>query len=213
MRTLLSILAAIVVCYSCTDNDPSSSVEESPAATKETATAKPAIPSQEIQIKMALLAAPEEKRDSCAVYGYDSGQQLVLLKDGTNELKCIADNPYEPGFSAVCYFKELEPLMQSGRDLRAKGVKGEQLLDEREKQVKSGTLKMPKDPSTLYVYSAKDEDVNTATGEVKNGSLRYVIYIPFATAASTGLPAKPSAKGMPWIMNPGTSRAHIMINP
>jgi len=43
--------------------------------------------------------------------------------------------------------------------------------------------------------------------------LRYVIYIPFATAESTGLPLAPSAPGMPWIMDPGTHRAHIMINP
>jgi hypothetical protein len=63
------------------------------------------------------------------------------------------------------------------------------------------------------VYSAKDEDCNFETGEVKNGYLRYVIYIPYATAASTGLPLKQDAPGMPWIMDPGTPRAHIMINP
>jgi len=40
-----------------------------------------------------------------------------------------------------------------------------------------------------------------------------VVYIPWATAASTGLPIKPEAPGMPWIMDPGTHRAHIMINP
>jgi hypothetical protein len=40
-----------------------------------------------------------------------------------------------------------------------------------------------------------------------------VIYIPYATAESTGLPAKPGSPGMPWIMNPGTARAHIMIDP
>jgi hypothetical protein len=65
----------------------------------------------------------------------------------------------------------------------------------------------------LYVYSAKDEEFDHTTGEVKNGYLRYVIYIPFATVASTGLPEKPSAGGMPWIMYPGTYRAHIMIDP
>jgi len=40
-----------------------------------------------------------------------------------------------------------------------------------------------------------------------------VVYIPWATAASTGLPIKPAAPGMPWIMDPGTHRAHIMITP
>ncbi len=72
---------------------------------------------------------------------------------------------------------------------------------------------MPKQPTTLYVYSANDKDYDRATGEVKNGYLRYVIYIPYATAESTGLPLKPEAPSMPWIMNPGTHGAHIMITP
>lgn len=213
MKILFLFLTTIAFCLGCnTENETPPSTKETPAAKTE-APSKKEMPTEEKQVQMALLAAPEEKRDSCTVYGYGADKQLTLLRKGANELICIADNPDEPGFSVVCYFKELEPLMQSGRDFRKKGIKDQQLLDEREKEVEAGTLKMPKDPATLYVYSAKDEDVDPATGEVKNGYLRYVIYIPFATAASTGLPEKASAKGMPWIMNPGTSRAHIMINP
>jgi hypothetical protein len=103
--------------------------------------------------------------------------------------------------------------MESGRVLRKQGLKGKELFDERAKEVKAGTLKMPEGPSTLYVYSADDKDVNPKTGEVKKGYLRYVIYTPFATAASTGLPEKPSAQGMPWIMDPGTFGSHVMITP
>ena len=50
-------------------------------------------------------------------------------------------------------------------------------------------------------------------GEVKNGYLRYVIYIPYATASQYRFAGKTIADGMPWIMNPGTHGAHIMINP
>ena len=126
---------------------------------------------------------------------------------------CLADNPDDPGFSVACYVRELEPFMQRGRELRKLGIKDDSLFNEREKEVKAGTLQMPKQPAALYVYSAKNEEFNPATGEVKNGYLRYVIYIPYATVASTGLPEKPSASGMPWIMNAGTHGAHIMINP
>jgi hypothetical protein len=49
---------------------------------------------------------------------------------------------------------------------------------------------MPKEPAALYVYSAKAQDFDPVTGEVKNGYLRSVIYIPYATAASTGLSEK-----------------------
>lgn len=83
----------------------------------------------------------------------------------------------------------------------------------REQEVKDGKLKMPEQPTTLYVYTASEEDYNTSTGDVQNGYLRYVIYIPYATAESTGLPLKPDFAGQPWIMDPGTHRAHIMISP
>jgi hypothetical protein len=42
--------------------------------------------------------------------------------------------------------------------------------------------------------------------------LRWVIYVPFATAETTGLSTKPVENG-PWLMDPGTPGAHIMITP
>ena len=103
--------------------------------------------------------------------------------------------------------------MERGRELQQQGKAFKEIFDIREAEVKSGKLKMPKQPSTLYVFSATAANYFPKNGEVKNGSYRYVIYIPYATAASTGLPLKPEAPGMPWIMDPGTHRAHIMINP
>jgi len=196
MKAILFFITLIIVCYRCKSRN------NLPPAT-----------TADIQIKSALLAAPLEKRDSCTVYGYSADTQLILLRKGTNEMICLGDNPNEADFSVACYCKELELFMQRGRELRKQGLKDQQLFDEREKEVKAGTLQMPKQPAALYVYSAKDDEYNPATGEVKNGYLRYVIYIPYATIASTGLPEKPSADGMPWIMNAGTHSAHIMINP
>ena len=200
MKIIFLFLTVITVCLGCNTK-------------KEASPSKKDLASADMQIKLALLAAPKEKRDSCTVYGYGAGKQLILLRKGTNELICLADNPDEPDFSVACYVKELEPFMQRGRDLRKQGIKDDSLFNEREKEVKAGTLQMPKQPAALFVYSAKDQDFNPATGEVKNGYLRSVIYIPYATAASTGLPEKPAGPGMPWIMHPGTHGAHIMINP
>ena len=207
MKAILLFITVFTVCYGC------DSKKESTAAKKDTPAVNKELSSADIQIKSALLAAPAEKRDSCTVYGYSANKEIVLLRQGTNELICLADNPDEPDFSVACYVKDLEPFMQRGRELRKQGINGQQLFDEREKEVKAGTLQMPKQPAALYVYSAKQDDFDPATGEVKNGYLRYVIYIPYATVASTGLPEKPSADGMPWIMNAGTHGAHIMINP
>jgi hypothetical protein len=171
------------------------------------------VPSAEVQIKSALLAAPADKREGTTVYGYSTTNKLKVLRKGTNELICLADNPDEAGFSVACYHRDLDPFMQRGRDLRKVGKTGRDIFNIREQEVKVGKLKMPKQPTTLFVYTAKEENYNMTTGEVKNGYLRYVIYIPYATAESTGLPLRPAGPAMPWIMDPGTHGAHIMINP
>jgi hypothetical protein len=194
--TLLALLSLVVLRVAA----------QAPVATK------PVIPSREIQIKTALLAAPPQWRNEAAVLGYDEKGDLVTLRPGTNNLICLADDPATKGFSAACYHKDLEPFMARGRELRKEGKNQKQVFDIREQEVKAGKLFMPKGPSTLSVYNANEEDYNRETGEVK-GKLRYVIYIPFATPESTGLPLKPEIPGGPWIMDPGTHRAHIMLNP
>lgn len=170
-------------------------------------------PSPEIQVKTALLAAPEDKRDGAAVYGYSEKGDLVLLRKGSNEMICLADDPGKSGFSASCYHRDLEPFMARGRALRKEGKNTQEIFDTREHEVKSGKLKMPAQPTSLFVFAASDENFNRTTGEVKDGYLRYVVYVPYATAESTGLPLKPTGPAMPWIMHPGTHGAHIMINP
>ena len=170
-------------------------------------------PSADVQIKTALLAAPAAKRDSATVYGYSESNELVVLKKGTNEIICVADDPSQAEFSVASYHKDLQPFMERGRALRKMGRTHQEVFDLREKEAKSGELSMPKQPTTLVVVSAKDADYNKNSGEVKNSYMRSVVYIPYATAESTGLPLKPEAPGMPWIMHPGTHGAHIMINP
>lgn len=171
------------------------------------------IPSAEVQIKTALLASPADKRDGAMVYGYDPKGEWIVLRKGSNELVCIADNPKQNGLNVSCYHKDLEPFMARGRELKAAGKSFQEIFEIREAEAKSGKLPMPKQASNLQVFSAPAEAFNATTGEVTKGSFRYVVYIPWATAASTGLPTKPEAPGMPWIMDPGTHRAHIMIDP
>lgn len=172
------------------------------------------IPAPEIQIKAAVLAAPEATRSGAKVYGYDSQGEFAVLREGNNNMICLADDPNNPGFSVSCYPQELEPFMERGRMLKGEGKSFKDIFDQREEEVKGDKLKMPVNGTTLFVYYANDASAfNPKTGEVKGGNFRYVVYIPYATAESTGLPLSPEAPGMPWIMDPGTHRAHIMINP
>jgi hypothetical protein len=165
----------------------------------------------EAQIKGAVLAAPGNG-DGAKVYGYNDKKEFIVLREGKNEMVCLADDPSQEGFSAACYHKDLDPFMARGRELKKQGKSTQEIMDIREADVKAGTLLMPKTPTTLFVYYAPASDYDAATGDVKKGTFRYVVYIPYATAESTGLPLKPAAPGMPWLMDPGTHRAHIMIS-
>lgn len=168
--------------------------------------------SSEAQIKSAVLAAPEEMRSTATVMGYNSDNQLILLREGSGDLICLADNPDSKGFNVACYQKDLDPFMVRGRELRAEGKKRQEVFEIRGEEVKAGKLEIPKG-STLHILYGPDDVLNKETGEVTGANLRYVVYMPYASSESTGLPLKPSSPGAPWLMDPGTHRAHIMITP
>ena len=167
------------------------------------------VPPAEWQIKTAVLAAPKAERDAATVLGYDASGAVVTLRQGTNKLICLADDPKQKGFSVACYYQDLAPFMARGRELQAQGKKAPEVTKIREEEVKAGKLKMP-DRSVLNVTTGT---VNDATGEVTDLYTRYVVYIPYATPETTGIPLVPLSPGGPWIMDSGTHRAHIMINP
>ncbi|MFP4091121.1 MAG: hypothetical protein ACLFUB_10995 [Cyclobacteriaceae bacterium] len=171
------------------------------------------VPNKEEQIKAAVMAAPEDKRAEATVMGFDAQGKIVMLREGSNNMVCLADDPSSPGFNAACYHKDLEPFMARGRQLKEEGKTPQEIFDIREREAKSGELKMPETPATLHVLFGKDARYNPESEEVENGRLRYVVYIPFATSETTGLPERPIVEGGPWIMDPGTHKAHIMITP
>jgi hypothetical protein len=168
------------------------------------------VPSAQAQIAGAVLAAPEELREGAAVLGYDAQGARAQLREGKNEMICLATDPTKTTFNVACYHKDLEPFMARGRELLAQKVTGAERNKIRFKEVEDGKLAMPKEPRTLYVLTGTSFDA--ASGKVQESYLRWVIYVPFATTQSTGLSTKAS-EGAPWLMNPGTAGAHIMINP
>jgi hypothetical protein len=136
----------------------------------------------------------------------------VTFKEGNNEFIVLVDDPNQSGFNAACYHKDLEPFMARGRALKAEGKTREEIFAIREAEMKSGKLEIPTG-STLHIYYGKKSMYDPETSKVDDAKLRYVVYLPWATSESTGLPKSPVASNHPWIMEPGTHRAHIMISP
>ncbi|MFZ4861104.1 hypothetical protein ACL9RF_02875 [Sphingobacterium sp. Mn56C] len=167
----------------------------------------------EVQIRVAVMAAPAEKRDGAKVWGYDPEGKPVELRKGTNDFVCLAPKPNTSVIYSYAYPQNLEPFMARGRALVAEGKNTKEKNDIREAEINAGKLFMPQGPNTLFCYWGKLTDLDTETGEIKNALRRYVIYVPYATAASTGLSDKVALPGMPWLMDAGSYKAHIMITP
>ena len=171
------------------------------------------MPEKDVQIAGALQAAPEGLREGATVYGYDSEGGITLLQQGDGVMVCLADNPHEAGFTSSAFHEDLYPFMARGQALRMEGKSTKEVFDIREAEAKSGELKMPESGTTLYVLSGDEGAWDPKDKHVKNVQLRFVVYVPWATPETTGLSTTPGGPGSPWIMDPGTHRAHIMIIP
>lgn len=173
--------------------------------------AQESIPAAAQQIDAAVTAAPPNKREGARVLGYKTKDEFSILREGSNELICIADDPADPGFHVACYYQDLEPFMKRGRELRAKGLSRSEVDSIRKSEIESGDLSYPEKPMALYSLSGPKDGYDYSTGKVVNARPLYVVYIPYATEQSTGISATPAGKGGSWLMEPGTPWAHIMM--
>ncbi|SDW56249.1 hypothetical protein [Flavobacterium degerlachei] len=220
MKHIITVFVFAGILISCNSSDKTKKpTQESPAMESEIKSTSndnnkqlKNIDTDEALIATALMAAPKESRSKCKVIGYNMAGEFVTLKEGDNEFIILADNPTQAGFSAACYHKDLEPFMARGRALRAEGKNEQEVFAIREEEMKLGQLKIT--PGlTLQIYYGAKTVYDSAASKVEGAQLRYVIYLPWATSESTGLPEVPMASNHPWIMNPGTHKAHIMISP
>lgn len=167
--------------------------------------------SKEHAIIAATLPLPADMRAGATVLGVgEDGLSTTVLRAGTNGMNCLSPNPTLADFHVACYHDSLEPFMKRGRDLRKSGVKGAQVDTVRFAESKSGALALPKLPAALYSLSGGAFDAGA--GKVTGARALYVVYVPYASMKTTGISEKPAGNA-PWIMLPGTPKAHIMFTP
>lgn len=169
---------------------------------------------KEVQIKLALQAAPADLREGAKVYGYDENGKFIVLQEPSNNNKmvCLAPDYKMSTYYSYAYPESMDEFMERGRQLIAEG-KRKQRDEIREQEFKAGKLKIPQTPTILYGYWGESVAVNAETGEIKDAKRRYVIYMPFAKAEDIGLSNQHNNLGMPWLMDEGGYKAHIMITP
>lgn len=169
------------------------------------------IPSVAQQVTAAVEAAPQPMRDGAAVLGYSDQMELITLREGTNELTCLADTPGDDRFHVACYHNDLEPFMERGRELSAEGYSSAEVREIRQQEIEDGTLPMPEKPMSLYSLTGSADAWDYETGTLQSARPLYVVYVPYATVESTGISPSPVSEGAPWLMDPGKPWAHIMV--
>jgi len=153
-------------------------------------------------IDTALLAAPRNARDGAMVIKWKADGTYDTLRPGTNRLVCYdqSGDPGEAPFAVQCTsVGNLDRVKQNKEYERKEADRKirEATFAELEK---AGTRVKPEFGSVWYTMNGKDQ----ATAR-----LHVTIAVPGATTASLGLPDNPKMGGA-WIMNAGTSTAHIM---
>ena len=152
-------------------------------------------------VQRALAAAPRNMRDGATVVKWKDDGTYDTLKKGTNRLVCF-DRSGEPGrqpFAVQCTsIGNLDRVAQN-RKFEAMSDKNarQAALDKAEAD---GTRVKPEYGSVWYDMNGADQE---------HARVHVTIAVPGATAQSTGLPDSPKQGGA-WLMNAGTTTAHIM---
>jgi len=150
-------------------------------------------------IDKALLAAPANLREGATVIKWKPDFTYDTLKKGTNRLVCYdrSGHPKQQPFMVEC--TSIANLERAAQNLKfeAAGDKTQALIDAAEKD---GTRVKPEFGSVWYHVMGADKD------HTRN---HMTIAVPGATTQSIGLPDNNKQGGV-WIMNAGTTTAHLM---
>ncbi len=150
-------------------------------------------------IEKALLAAPRNLKEGAAVIKFKADGTYDTLKPGTNRLVCF-DRSGQPGqqpFAVQCSSVANIPRIAQNIKFESMPEKGKAAVEAAEKD---GTRVKPEFGSVWYTMNGADKD---------HARTHITIAVPGATTASMGLPSDNKAGGV-WIMNAGTSTAHLM---
>ncbi len=149
-------------------------------------------------IDKALRAAPGTLGKDATVIKWKADYTYDTVKKGTNNLVCY-DKSGLPGaqpFMVECTSLANLPRAAQNLKFEAMGAQKQAALDAAEKD---GTRVKPEYGSVWYHLMGADAD---------HLRTHMTIAVPGATTASTGLPEKNT--GTVWIMNAGTTTAHLM---
>lgn len=155
------------------------------------------------EVDKALLAAPANLGTQATVIKWNPADWTYqTLRKGSNSMVCFDKSglPGQVPFSVQC--TSLGNMDRVTQNMRFESItdraKRQAALDAAEKD---GSRAKPEFGSVFYNLEGQDQ---------ASARTHMTVAVPGATPQSLGLPDNPKMGGA-WIMNPGTSTAHLMI--
>ncbi|HUI80773.1 MAG TPA: hypothetical protein VLY24_22765 [Bryobacteraceae bacterium] len=148
-----------------------------------------------------LLAAPRQLKDAATVIKWKADFTYDTLKKGTNTLVCydLSGMPLHQPFTMEC--TSMANLARVAQNLKFEAISDKEArqkaFDDAEK---NGSRVKPEFGSVFIHFMGPDQE---------HARMHTTIAVPGATAQSLGLPDNPRQGGA-WIMNAGTTTAHLM---
>ena len=161
---------------------------------------RPALLRKRSEIDTVLLAAPPNMKDAATVIKWKADFTYDTLKKGTNRMVCydLSGQPAHPPFTVEC-------TSIANLDRVAQNLKFEAMRQGR----KQGGLRCGREgrnPGEARIRIGMDPLHGPRPGA---RSTHTTVALPGATQQSLGMPDNPKQGGV-WIMNAGTSTAHLM---
>jgi hypothetical protein len=153
-------------------------------------------------VEKALLAAPENMKKDATVVAFKADYTYDTVRKGTNQMVCFDRSGLagQQPFSVECTsLRNLDRVAQNLKfEAETDRTKRQAALDAAEKD---GSRVKPEYGSVWYRLQGKDQST---------ARMHMTVAVPGATTQSTGIPDNPKQGGV-WIMNAGTTTAHLMV--
>lgn len=153
----------------------------------------------------AVLPLPPAMRSAAGIVRYTAAGGWHTLRDATNGLVCITDEPDDMRISVACYPESLMPYVARQRALASTkpSAVGDSILAA---EVRAGTVPLP---VGALSHNAQG-DINPDTGTPDEVWVWKELALPFADAEGTGLSTADTGQ-VPWLHHAGEYGAHVMI--
>ena len=157
-----------------------------------------------VEIEKALLAAPRQLKEEATVIKWNADFTYETLKNGANRLVCY-DRSGQPGqrrpFSVEC--TSIANLDRVAQNLKIEA-------ENPDRDTRRAAFEAIEEAGTWIKPEFGSVHINLTGPDQAQANIHTTVAVPGATTQSLGLPEN-AMQGGAWIMNAGTSAAHIMV--